>query len=54
MTQPTLSFHLNKLEQAGIIVKKEGQSHYYTPNIHLLDEMVKFGQQALAVAKKSR
>lgn len=55
ITQPTLSFHLNKLEQSGIvIVKKEGQSHYYYPSITLLEEMIKYGQEALAAAKKSR
>lgn len=55
VTQPTLSFHLNKLEQFGLIsVNKIGQSHYYTPNIVILEDMVKYGRQAVTAIKKSR
>lgn len=55
ITQPTLSFHLAKLEEAGVIqVKKEGQSHYYYPNVSMLEDMLKYGQQALALVKKAR
>lgn len=33
LSQPTLSFHLNKLIDAGIIkVRKEGTSHIYSVN----------------------
>lgn len=55
ITQPTLSFHLNKLQLSGVVeTKKRGQSHYYYPNIDILEEMIKYGQEALSVAKKAR
>ncbi|MCQ3915544.1 MAG: ArsR family transcriptional regulator [Mycoplasmoidaceae bacterium] len=55
ITQPTLSFHLSKLENGDMIkVKKIGQSHHYFANVDLLEEMCLYGQKALKLNKNSR
>lgn len=55
ITQPTLSFHLTKLFNGELItVKKVGQSHLYWANVDLLEQMLKYGWQALTINKKTR
>ena len=42
ISQPTLSFHLSKLEQINIIKsKKVGQSHYYVVNHNMIHDSIK-------------
>lgn len=53
VTQPTLSFHINKLAEAKLIeVKKVGQTHHYKANKVIIEGLIEYGKKCLAINKK--
>lgn len=53
ISQPTLSFHITKLEQSRlIVVEKAGQSHYYKANMDMLKPMIEYGMKIFQINKK--
>jgi ArsR family transcriptional regulator len=53
MTKPSISHHLDLLRQADLVTSvKEGQYIYYSINITVLDEIVKWVIQFSKVKKK--
>ncbi len=55
VSQPTLSFHISKLENSKLIItKKEGQSHYYCANMDIIEQVLSYGKKCLEINKKAR
>ncbi len=53
ISQPTLSFHITKLETNKlIVVEKIGQSHYYKANMDMLKPMLEYGMKIFQINKK--